>query len=74
MDLIEDGKEYWEIVSRVRRHNSRPLVVKVAITELNTLIAKTRSDAVRKRCLNWVARNQPYSPSNNPSGSGPRYA
>jgi hypothetical protein len=74
MDLIENGKEYWEIVSRVRCNDSRPLVVKAAINDLNYLVTRTKSSAVRARCFKFIELNQRYSPSNYPSGSGPRRA
>lgn len=74
MELIDAGKEYWEIVRRVHQHGSRPLVVRAAISDLNALIAKTKNDAVRRRCFEFIARNQSYSPSNNGPSSGPRRA
>lgn len=75
MELYESGKEYWEVMSRVRRHEFRPMVVKAAISQLNTLITTTKSDVIRGRAFKAVSMlNHKSSPSNNGGGGGPRYA
>ncbi len=74
MLLIDDAREYWQIISRAKQHDFNRLIVTVAIKDLNMLIAKTKSDVVRARALRWISNHQPKYHSKPPRGDGPRYA
>ena len=72
--IYEAGKEYWSIVSRVRKHNFRALMWNTAQKELNHIIATNPNNGVRKKAIAFLSHNRPTSPSNLPEDSGPRLA
>jgi hypothetical protein len=72
--MIDDGKAYWEIVNRVRRNKSTPLMIRAAFNDMNRLLPTVKNPAVRNRILQWMSHNHKYSPRDNGGGSGPRTA
>lgn len=73
-DIHDEGKQYWTIIRRVRQHNGRPMIMKAATNELSELATTTKSEAIKRRCLQWLALNQKHSPGNGGGSSGPRHA
>lgn len=73
-DFYYEGQEYWTILKRVRAHNYRPMIMKAARNDLSALARKTTSEAVKRRCLQWLALNQKDSPGNGGNTPGPKTA
>lgn len=71
MELHEEAKQYWTILRRFNSHRDLPLMWRVAYKDMQELLPKVTSAAVRSRILVWLARNQKYSPGNSGGNDGP---
>jgi hypothetical protein len=74
MELLEQGKDYWTVMSRVRKRGNSPLMLRAAVSELYELLPTTSNPAVKSRMLKFIAANRKYSPSDWGGGGGPRRA
>lgn len=74
MILYEDAKEYWVVISRVRKNKSTPLMIRAAINDFNRMLPTVTNPAVKNRILKFLSHNHKYSPSDFGGGGGPRRA
>lgn len=72
-EIRDDGKDYWVLLSRYNRNRS-PLMQRVVVNEMITLVQKNLPESVKVRARAFIARNQKYSPGNNGGSTGPRRA